>query len=168
MAHPSSLQSMKSSCGKMAFREFWFPLSIPLQMGWMSDLGRLSSTQWSHHLTIPQALYSDGSRIFSFLTEAHHTVLPTHLPPSYSYSENFALDCLWLHLILDLAWPASKTKWSPITTSLQNTEIAVGDCVLARDHLSGHKWQAGTVVQQTSPASFQVQLNDGQNWRRHP
>ena len=42
-------------------------------------------------------------------------------------------------------------------------EIAVGDCVLARDHLSGHKWQAGTVVQQTSPASFQVQLNDGQN-----
>ena len=45
-------------------------------------------------------------------------------------------------------------------------EIAVGDCVLARDHLSGQKWQAGTVVQQTSPASFQVQLNDGRNWRR--
>ena len=31
-------------------------------------------------------------------------------------------------------------------------EIAVGDCVLARDQLSGQKWQAGTVVQQTSPA----------------
>ena len=46
-------------------------------------------------------------------------------------------------------------------------EIAVGDCVLARDHLSGQKWQAGIVVQQTSPASFQVQLNDGRNWRRH-
>ena len=46
-------------------------------------------------------------------------------------------------------------------------EIAVGDWVLARDHLSGQKWQAGTVVQQTSPASFQVQLNDGRNWRRH-
>ena len=46
-------------------------------------------------------------------------------------------------------------------------EIAVGDCVLSRDHLSGQKWQAGTVVQQTSPASFQVQLNDGRNWRRH-
>ena len=46
-------------------------------------------------------------------------------------------------------------------------KIAVGDCVLARDHLSEHKWQAGTVVQQTSPASFQVQLNDGRNWRRH-
>ena len=45
--------------------------------------------------------------------------------------------------------------------------IAVGDSVLARDHLSGQKWQAGTVVQQTSPASFQVQLNDGPNWRRH-
>ena len=40
-------------------------------------------------------------------------------------------------------------------------EIAVGDSVLARDHLSGQKWQAGTVVQQTSPTSFQVQLNDG-------
>ena len=46
-------------------------------------------------------------------------------------------------------------------------EIAVGDYVLARDHLSGQKWQAGTVVQQTSPVSFRVQLNDGWNWRRH-
>ena len=43
----------------------------------------------------------------------------------------------------------------------------MGDSVLARDHLSGQKWQAGTVVQQTSPASTQVQLNDGQNWRRY-
>ena len=33
-------------------------------------------------------------------------------------------------------------------------EIAVGYCVLARDHLSGQEWQAGTVVQQ---------LNDGRN-----
>ena len=47
------------------------------------------------------------------------------------------------------------------------SEIAVGDRVLARDHLSGQKRQAGTVIQQTSPASCQVQLNDGQNWRRH-
>ena len=46
-------------------------------------------------------------------------------------------------------------------------EIAVGDCVLARDHISRQKWQAGTVVQQISPASFQVQLNDGRNWRKH-
>ena len=46
-------------------------------------------------------------------------------------------------------------------------EIAVGNCVLARDHLSGQKWQAGTVIHQSSPASFQVQLNDGGNWRRH-
>ena len=42
-------------------------------------------------------------------------------------------------------------------------EIAVGDSVLAHDHLSGQKWQAGTVAQQPSPASFQVQLNDGRN-----
>ena len=42
-------------------------------------------------------------------------------------------------------------------------KITVGDCVLARDNLSGQKWQAGTVVQQTSPASFRVQLNDGRN-----
>ena len=47
------------------------------------------------------------------------------------------------------------------------SEIAVGDRVLARDHLSGQKRQAGTVIQQTSPASCQVQVNDGQNWRRH-
>ena len=39
--------------------------------------------------------------------------------------------------------------------------------VLACDHLSAQKWQAGTVVQQTPPASCQVQLNDGWNWRRH-
>ena len=49
----------------------------------------------------------------------------------------------------------------------KHREIAVGDCVLAHDHLSGQKCQAGTVVQQTSPASFQVQLNDGRNWSRH-
>ena len=46
-------------------------------------------------------------------------------------------------------------------------EIAVGDSFLARDHLSGQKWQDVTVVQQTSPTSFQVQLNDGRNLRRH-
>ena len=33
--------------------------------------------------------------------------------------------------------------------------------VLVRDLLWGQPWQAGTVVQQTSPSSFQVQLNDG-------
>ena len=47
-------------------------------------------------------------------------------------------------------------------------EIAVGDSVLTRDYLSGQKWQAGTVVQQTSPASFQVHLNDGRNRRIPP
>ena len=43
----------------------------------------------------------------------------------------------------------------------------MGDSVLARDHLSGQKWQAVTVVQQISPTSFQVQLNDGRNLGRH-
>ena len=85
-------------------------LTIPLQMGWLSGLCRLSSMQWSHQLTILQALFSDGFRIFSYLTEAHHTLLLAHPLASYSYSKNFALDCLWLHLILGLAWPASKTK----------------------------------------------------------
>ena len=46
----------------------------------------------------------------SYLTEAHHTLQPAHPPPSYSYNENFALDCLWLHVILNLSWPAGKTK----------------------------------------------------------
>ena len=40
-------------------------------------------------------------------------------------------------------------------------ERAVGDSVLARDLLWGQPWQASTVVQQTWPSSFQVQLNDG-------
>lgn len=46
-------------------------------------------------------------------------------------------------------------------------EIAVGDTVLARDHLSGQKWQPGTVVQCPSSHSCQVHLDDGRVWRRH-
>ena len=42
-------------------------------------------------------------RIQNFLLSYRSTphAKPTHPLPSYSYSENFALDCLWLHLILD-------------------------------------------------------------------
>ena len=156
MAHPSSLQSMRSSCGKLAFREFSFPLTIPLQMGWLSGLCRLSSMQWSHQLTIPQAPYSGGFRMSSYLTEAHHKLQPAHSPPSYSYSENFVLDCLWLRLILALTWLAMQQDKMKCNHDkfAKYRKIAVGDCVLARDNLSGQKWQAGTVVQQTSPASF--------------
>lgn len=46
-------------------------------------------------------------------------------------------------------------------------DVAVGDTVLARDHLSSRKWQSGTVVQQTAPHSYSVQQQDGQTWRRH-
>ena len=46
-------------------------------------------------------------------------------------------------------------------------EIAVGDTVLACDHLSSQKWQSGTVRQHTSPHSYRVQLDDGRVWRRH-
>ena len=46
-------------------------------------------------------------------------------------------------------------------------EIAVGDTVLARDHLSGQKWQPGTVVQHPSSHSCRVHLDDGRVWRRH-
>ena len=88
---------MKSSCGKVAFTEFWFRLTIPLQMGWLRGLCRLLSAQWSHQLMVPQALYRDAFRISFYLTGAYHTLLPAHLPPSYSYSKNFAHDCLWLH-----------------------------------------------------------------------
>ena len=35
----------------------------------------------------------------------------------------------------------------------KHREMAVDDCVLARDNLSGQKWHAGSFVQQTSPAS---------------
>ncbi|PFX20170.1 Uncharacterized protein K02A2.6 [Stylophora pistillata] len=46
-------------------------------------------------------------------------------------------------------------------------EVAVGDTVLARDHLSGQKWQPGTVVQRPSSHSCQVHLDDWRVWRRH-
>ena len=46
-------------------------------------------------------------------------------------------------------------------------EIAVSDTVLARDHLSGQRWQPGTVAQHPSSHSCQVHLDDGRVWRRH-
>ena len=46
-------------------------------------------------------------------------------------------------------------------------DVAVGDTVLARDHLSSRKWQSGTVVQQTAPHSYSFQLQDDRTWRRH-
>ena len=46
-------------------------------------------------------------------------------------------------------------------------DVAVGDTVLARDHLSSRRWQSGTVVQQTAPQSYSVQLQDGRTWRRN-
>ena len=51
-------------------------------------------------------------RIQNFLLSYRSTPHATtgSSPQSYFYSENFALDCLWLPLILDLAWPASKTE----------------------------------------------------------
>ena len=46
-------------------------------------------------------------------------------------------------------------------------EIAVSDTVLARDHLSGQRWQRGIVAQHPSSHSCQVHLDDGRVWRRH-
>ena len=46
-------------------------------------------------------------------------------------------------------------------------EISVGDTVLARDHLSGQRWQPGIVAQDPSSHSCQVHLDDGRVWRRH-
>ena len=46
-------------------------------------------------------------------------------------------------------------------------EMAVGDTVLARDHLSSQKWQPGIVRQHSSPHSYQVQLDDGRIWKHH-
>lgn len=47
------------------------------------------------------------------------------------------------------------------------SQIAVGDTVLARDHLSRQKWLLGTVKHHTSSNSYQVRLDDGRVWRRH-
>ena len=46
-------------------------------------------------------------------------------------------------------------------------EIAVGDTVLARDHLPGKKWQPGAIVQYPSSHSCRLHLDDGRVWRRH-
>ena len=44
-------------------------------------------------------------------------------------------------------------------------EIAVGDSVLAHDHLSAKKWQPGTIVQHPSSHSCRGHLDDGRVWR---
>ena len=49
----------------------------------------------------------------------------------------------------------------------RSREMAEGDTILARDHLSGQKWQPGTILQRSSPHSCRVQLDDGRVWRRH-
>ena len=46
-------------------------------------------------------------------------------------------------------------------------EIAVGNTVLARDHLSEQRWQPGIMAQHPSSHSCQVHLDDGRVWRRH-
>ena len=46
-------------------------------------------------------------------------------------------------------------------------EMAMGDTVLARDHLSSQKWQSRIVQQHSSPHSYQIQLEDGRIWRHH-
>ena len=46
-------------------------------------------------------------------------------------------------------------------------EMAIGDSVLARDHLTSQKWQPGVVLDRTAPHSYRVQLDDGRVWRRH-
>ena len=133
-------------------------------MGWLSGLCRLPSMQWSHQLTIQQALYSGGYRISSSYRSAPHAT--TGLSPAKLFLQREL--CTRLTLVkLDIgsrvASQQNKMKRNHDKFA-KYREIAVGDCVLAHDHLSGQKWQAGTVVQQTSPVSFQVQLNDGRNW----
>ena len=45
-------------------------------------------------------LYTAADTEFPLVLQKHTTRYPL---PSYSYSKNLALDCPWLHLILDLA-----------------------------------------------------------------
>ncbi|XP_026742884.1 uncharacterized protein K02A2.6-like [Trichoplusia ni] len=46
--------------------------------------------------------------------------------------------------------------------------LAPGDAVLARDYTArGDKWLAGTVVDQTGPVSYKVDVGRGVGWRRH-
>ena len=45
-------------------------------------------------------------------------------------------------------------------------DIAIGDTVLACDHLSGQLWQPGTMVQHPSSHFCRVQLDNGRVWRR--
>ena len=126
-------------------------------MGWLSGLCRLSSMQWSHQLTIPQALYSDG-----FRSTPHATTGSSPAKLFLQRELRTRLSLVKPDIGSRVASQQDKMKCNH-NKFAKYREIAVGDCVLARDHLSGQKWQAGTVVQQTSPASFQVQLNDRRN-----
>ena len=128
-------------------------------MGWLSGLCRLSSSQWSHQRRIHNFL-------ISYRSTPHAT---TGSSPAKLFLQRE------LRTRLSLVTPDIGSRVASQQDKMKSNhdkfakyrEIAVGGSVLARDHLSGQKWQAVTVVQQISPTSFQVQLNDGRNLRRH-
>ena len=46
-------------------------------------------------------------------------------------------------------------------------QLAVGQCVLARDYRGKDKWVECTVVKQLGPVTYIVQLDSGLTWKRH-
>ena len=96
---------------------------------------------------------------------------PARHQPNCSYKENCVQLRTRLSLVrLDLATHVScqqgKMKMHH-DKHAKFREIAVGDTVLACDHLSGQRWQPGIVAQHPSSHSCRVHLDDGRVWRRH-
>ena len=167
----SSLWSTVNSCSRMVFREYWCPHTIHHLMVWQKGSSRLSSMLWSLlWLILPDPACTPQQQITRFLLSYRSTPhATTGSSPAKLFLGRDLRTCLSLtcpDLASCVACQQSKMK-SNHDKHAKFQDVAVGDTVLARDHLSSRKWQSGTVVQQTAPHSYSVQQQDGQTWRRH-
>lgn len=167
----SSLWSTVNSCSRMVFREYWCPHTIHHLMVWQKGSSRLSSMLWSLlWLILPDPACTPQQQITRFLLSYRSTPhATTGSSPAKLFLGRDLRTCLSLtrpDLASCVACQQGKMK-SNHDKHAKFQDVAVGDIVLARDHLSSRKWQSGTVVQQTAPHSYSVQQQDGQTWRRH-
>ena len=92
---------------------------------------------------------------------------PGHPQLNYSYKENCAhLSLVRPDLVTYVSLQQEKMKMYH-DKHAKFQEIAIGNTVLARDHLPERKWQPRTVIQHPSLHSCRVHLDDGRVWRRH-
>ena len=164
----SSLWSTANSCSRMVFREYWCPHTIHHLMVWQK--GFVETFKYALESSAADPACTPQQRITRFLLSYRSTPhATTGSSPAKLFLGRELRTCLSLTrpgLASHVACQQGKMK-SNHDKHAKFRDVAVGDNVLACDHLSSCKWRSGTVVQQTTPHSYSVQLQDGRTWRRH-